>query len=269
MMKLLGIVEALEGKTDNERLDIIVSYLDNWGVKYQLLPYLSGTNLVIKAQKLPSIGISCHFDVVSGSPGANDNASSIAVTLELIRRNHQKPFLNTGLQFFIFDEEESGLRGSKAFIQKYGTENMEGLINLEMVGMGDKLALWELNENSTGKLLDTFEFQAMKMGVYTQRFDKIITNSADHVSFRKAGLNDCFTVTCISTEDLITAYHFYKAQEFDVDEHILREIISQAPLFRHYHQPTDTSIHLSEKSLVMTANVIWETLKKTDRPDFL
>lgn len=264
-MLLLSYIQALEGKSDNERLRIIQSCLDEWKIAYQLQPYGSGTNLFIKPNKSPYIGISCHFDVVPFSPGANDNASAIAIVIELIRRNIASPTQQIGLQFFFFDEEEKQLKGSKAYIKEFGIEGMMGLFNLEMVGQGDRLALWEVESDAKGLLLETLEKTGKENGVPVLRFNKIVTNYADHMSFRGAGVNESFSITCISQKDLEVSLHYYKAQELGVDNSTLQEIMAQAPLFHHYHQPTDKSDYLSEQTLQMTAQTLWQTIQALDK----
>lgn len=260
-MNLLSIVKEFENKTSTERFELIENYLQKWEVPYHVQHYISGKNIFVKAEKMPFIGIGSHFDVViEGEGGANDNASAIAVVLDLVRRNKENPLKNIGLQFFFFDEEEVGLKGSKAYIQKYGIGEMLGLINMELVGMGNQFALWSLSPNDRGNLLETFENQSKRLNIVSNRFDKIVTNTADHQSFKNAELNDSFTVTCISPKDVETAYHYYKAQEFAVDKATLYEIMLQAPIFKHYHQASDLSVYLEESALQMTAAVIWETV---------
>lgn len=58
---------------------------------------------------------------------------------------------------FFFDEEERGLKGSQAYVAEYGTERFLGIINLEMLGQGDRLALWPLNEQASGRTLNALE----------------------------------------------------------------------------------------------------------------
>jgi hypothetical protein len=112
--------------------------------------------------------------------------------------------------------------------------------------------------------LEALEQQASKDGTPCKRFDKIVTNYADHISFLRAGLSDAFSVTSISPKDIEVAYHYYKAQEFDVDKETLHEIMRQAPIFQHYHQPTDLSSHLSEASLQRVCRIVWNTLVAID-----
>jgi Zn-dependent M28 family amino/carboxypeptidase len=280
-MNLLKIIQDLENKTDQQRFEFIINFLQENEIKYQLHNYKTGKNIIIKTNQnenseKPYIGISSHFDVVPKSGGANDNATSIAVCLDILikikEESKQNPSFLENLAFditvFIFDEEEKNLLGSRAYVMDFGRqeirkEKLIGLINLEMLGQGDKIALWNLEENfEAGKLLQALEKTAKEQGIFTQRFDKIVTNSADHVSFRNTKLTDAFTITCISQKDMEVSYQYYEAQEKGESFFKLVEIINQAPIFQHYHKPSDLSEHLNEESMQRVSNLIWKTLNK-------
>jgi Zn-dependent M28 family amino/carboxypeptidase len=270
-MNLLEIVQKLENKTSAQRFELATQILADLKISYYVQVYSSGKNIIIKPSSPTQkyVGIGSHFDVVLRSGGANDNATAMAVCFEMLVRAKKHQFKNFEVAGFIFDEEETGLKGSQAYTKEFGVGDLLGLMNLELVGQGDKFALWALNEKSKGNILENFEEIAMKNGIFSQRFDRIITNSADHVSFVDAGLNDVFTITCISDKDLEVSIEYYKAQEKDnaFAWLALSEILKKAPLFAHYHQPSDLSIHLSESTLQMTANTIWETLLAFDERD--
>lgn len=264
-MQLLSIVQELENKTSQQRLTFIQEYLSQKDIVPELHFYTTGLNLWVKSPQEKFIGIGTHYDIVPNTGAANDNASSIAVALDILERYQNQPTKGFGLQFFFFDEEEVQLKGSRAYCQEYGIDNIAGLFNLEMVGQGDKFALWALNENSEGKLLKAFEEISQKRQIQSYRFDRIVTNYADHLSFREAGLGDeSFTITCISDKDLEVAEYYYKALNDNANFAKLQEIISQAPLFKHYHKASDLSIHLSEDSLQMTSDTLWETIQALD-----
>jgi aminopeptidase YwaD len=80
--------------------------------------------------------LSTHYDSWRG-PGANDNATGVAVLLELARYFHSlKPPPNVSMRFVAFGAEEFGLLGSKAYLQKHQSElqNCELLFNIDQVG---------------------------------------------------------------------------------------------------------------------------------------
>lgn len=93
-------------------------------------------NVVALPPKLeaPITLVGAHYDSVPGSPGADDNASGLAVMLELARAPELK---NKALGFVGFNCEEDGLLGSENFVADY-----QGPIRLahilEMVGYCDR-----------------------------------------------------------------------------------------------------------------------------------
>jgi Zn-dependent M28 family amino/carboxypeptidase len=261
-MGLLQVIQELEMLSDQQRFRRVREYLNEWEVDHRIQRYGSGNNIWVPSQKRPYVGISSHFDTVPLSPGANDNASALAVSLALLQRYIARPFKRIGLQFFFFDEEEKGLLGSKAFVEAENTYGMMGLINMELVGSGNQFALWPLDASSESKVLEAIEIAGRKLQVPTHRIGSLIMHSADHLPFRQEGLGDAaFTISCISGQDVAVAEHYFKAQSFDVSEETLIEIAQQAPIFEHYHQPSDLSIHLEESSLQQCTDLIWTALE--------
>jgi len=85
--------------------------------------------------------VGAHYDTVTGTPGADDNASAVAVMLELARRAKAKP-PPVPLRFVAFTLEEPPThatrhQGSRVFVKRL-TEaggRAAGAIILEMVGL--------------------------------------------------------------------------------------------------------------------------------------
>lgn len=260
-MKYRHLIQQLDNKSNHERLELIIKQLDNLEVDYHKQEYATGTNLIVDlGQAKKRIGVSSHFDRVQNSAGANDNGSAIAVCLDIIKTFKELKNNDLGLRVFFFDEEETGLKGSTAYIKECGIEDLIGLINMELVGLGDKFALWPVDEKTSGRILTSFESASKQRKIVSKRFNQIVINTADHLPFQKAGLQDSFTITCISDKDIETAKHYFKAMEFEVDKQTLFEILSSAPIFEHYHRPTDTFDRLSEDSILMTSATILETI---------
>ena len=98
-------------------------------------------NLILhlnETRRLPPILVGAHFDAVPGSPGADDNATGVAVLLELARYFHHNP-TRYPLQFIGFDMEEYGRLGSQAYAQslKQNRTKITTVISLEMLGYVD------------------------------------------------------------------------------------------------------------------------------------
>ena len=261
-MNCIDLIKHLDYKPNSERRKIIIEKLKELQVGYWMQEYGTGINLIVDlGTDSKKIGISSHFDRVIESPGANDNGSAIAVCLDIIKKFREEKNQEIGLRIFFFDEEETGLRGSTAYTREYGIKDMIGLINLELVGIGDKFAIWPVNLNSSGDLLETFEYSANFAKIEAIRFDKIVTNTADHLSFRKAGLLDAFTITCISDKEIEAASRYYKAIQQGLDSAFLLRILAETPTFENYHQPGDSYEKIKEKSILMTSSIIMATIK--------
>jgi Zn-dependent M28 family amino/carboxypeptidase len=79
--------------------------------------------------------LGAHYDTISGSPGADDNASGIAVLLEVARSIQAAP-LDSTLKLIAFSLEEYDYAGSTHYVKGVGKgeEEILGMISLEMVG---------------------------------------------------------------------------------------------------------------------------------------
>lgn len=86
----------------------------------------------------PVFIVGAHFDAVEGSPGADDNASGVAVLLECARALARED-LPYSLRFVAFNLEEFNMVGSSHYVRKIRKkkERVMGMISLEMVGYTD------------------------------------------------------------------------------------------------------------------------------------
>jgi Zn-dependent M28 family amino/carboxypeptidase len=87
-----------------------------------------------KQENLPII-IGAHYDTVPGTPGADDNATGVAVLLELAAEFASKP-LKYPVQLVAFDLEETGYFGSRHHAAKLKAQKQQLrlMISLEMLG---------------------------------------------------------------------------------------------------------------------------------------
>lgn len=158
-----------------------------------------------------------HYDSVPQSPGANDNASGVAATLEAARVLAQAPTART-IQFVLFAAEELGLYGSMAFAGER-RQGAVAMINLDMVGWGDRLMLGA-SPNRDESIVAAAERAAGRLGIPVSRFR---ASGSDHVSFERHG---------------IPAVFFHRG----VDP--------------HYHQPTDVPANVAARNLEEAARLL-------------
>lgn len=101
---------------------------------------LEAVNLVVEfpGDRRPweVLEVGAHYDTVPGSPGADDNASGVALLLELARllrdRDHAR-----SVRLVFYGAEEVGLVGSSLHAERVAgreDEHFLGAINLDMVG---------------------------------------------------------------------------------------------------------------------------------------
>lgn len=141
--RLFKHIEALNferyqaGDRDRARR-YLVKTLTAFGWKPQLQVFEEGVNVLAQRPgtnaNAGAILVDAHYDTVKGSPGADDNGSAIAATLEVARllgsRSTQRP-----LWIAFFDREEAGLIGSLNFTARpENLVNLAGVVNLEMMG---------------------------------------------------------------------------------------------------------------------------------------
>ena len=79
--------------------------------------------------------IGAHYDAVPGTPGADDNATGVAVLLELARAFATQP-VKYPVRLVAFDMEEYGLLGSTQYAEdlKQQGEPLRLMLSLEMLG---------------------------------------------------------------------------------------------------------------------------------------
>lgn len=123
----------------------IQEQLSKWG-SLESFPFEAGgrlhRNWILKLPGSRSgrqpILIGAHFDAAPATPGADDNASGVAVLLELARHFAAEP-ASSPLRLVAFDLEERGMVGSGAYAQflQRQRQSLRLMLSLEMLGYRD------------------------------------------------------------------------------------------------------------------------------------
>lgn len=90
--------------------------------------------------------VSAHYDHLGQMgkktyfPGANDNASGVAMMLSLAKEIQQQPLPKHNVLFVAFAGEEIGLEGSQFFVSQnlVGKEQISLVLNLDIMGSGEE-----------------------------------------------------------------------------------------------------------------------------------
>lgn len=173
---------------DRERLKRVVA--DKGSITIEVAAKSTGVNVVAR----PAAGAACdvvvggHHDTVPAVPGATDNASGAAMTVELARA-FAADGLDKGLCFVTFGGEESGLNGSQALIKQFQVEKHlpRYMVNLDVVATGTTIELIGDRE-----LQSRAEAIGQKQGSPVHPTVDPANTSSDHASFIQAGIPAIF-----------------------------------------------------------------------------
>ncbi len=132
------------------------------------------------------IVVGAHYDTVPGSPGANDNASGVAVVLEVARVLATTPTART-IQYVLFGVEEFGLFGSSAYVNER-RRGVVAMINLDMVGWGPRLMIGN-SPGRDGAIVVAAMRVAADLGIPVTRLH---SSGSDHFSFEQVGIPTIF-----------------------------------------------------------------------------
>lgn len=143
---LIGERHPVTSPTHLQRVEeYIADTFQQLGLQVSLHPFeaMGGTYRNVIASLLPThqatgqapLVLAAHYDTVEGSPGADDNASAVAVLLETARRLRGVDRMRE-VHCIGFCLEEEGLLGSLAYAAelKAAKRNIVGAIVLECVG---------------------------------------------------------------------------------------------------------------------------------------
>lgn len=141
--KIFARIQQLNGEryTESQRnntRNYIFKELKKLGYDAKLEKFQEGINIIGERKgndkNSGAILVTAHYDTVARSTGADDNATGVAVALEIARIFANNPTPRT-LQLAFFDKEEAGLLGSKAFVKKTARlEQLKGVVNMDMLG---------------------------------------------------------------------------------------------------------------------------------------
>ncbi len=200
-----------------------------------------------KDTTLPMFVVSAHYDhlgVRDGVvyPGADDNASGVAVLLEVAAFCQKNPFQRT-IVFAAFDAEEGGVNGARVFVAKppVPKERLALNVNLDMVSRSDKREIFVAGTYHTPSLKPPLE-EVAKRAPITVLFGhdrpKTIaggvddwTNQSDHGAFHAAKIPFVY---------------------FGVEDHA------------DYHKPTDTADKIIRGFFVDVAETILSAILRLD-----
>ena len=223
--ELGDIVAALSGQTEvspgvrlahrasiSERAAsraLLTATAQRLGLDIRGQPYVSGENMVIHLQgtndAAPHVVMGAHFDSVPAGPGAADNATGTAMAIVTAAYLAKQP-RQRSIDFVLFDEEELGLIGSRAYVDELQASGaaVHAMHNYDMLsfdGDGDRvLELW----SPTPGLAALYQRVAAERSMSTTT---VSFTRSDHQAFLEAGMPAVGVGEEFSTGDHTPHYH--------------------------------------------------------------
>ena len=158
--------------------------------------------------------IGAHYDSVN-NPGADDNASGVALVLESARVLTQYPSEYT-IRFIAFDREEQGLHGSEQYVLDHIDDDIQGMISADMVAYNtgaDHVDIYGRTasnpiKNALAEAVDTYGdglTRALYFGI----------DASDHAPFEWYGFQACLII-----EDWGNPYYHTQQDNVDMPNYI-------------------------------------------------
>ena len=180
--------------------------------------------------------IGAHYDAVPGTPGADDNASAVAVLLAAARviGSHED------ICYVAFNGEECGFVGSKALVESLGSSRPEQVHILEMVGFTSKAPSSQKNPVHMVQCPDVADFLGL-VGTHQSR------HVLDHVlacaGYSKIPVYGLYLPERSLGEMRLRATHVFRSDHDSFWRKGIPALMwTDTAEFRNpnYHQPTDT-----------------------------
>nr|WP_320118951.1 M28 family peptidase [uncultured Marinifilum sp.] len=176
----------------------------SYNIKSQFIEDYHTQNLVgyIPGKSDTCIVYSAHYDHLGHFgekfyPGANDNASGVAMVLDLakyFKAKKKKPHYT--LVFALFSGEEAGLLGSKHYAANplLPLAKTKIVLNFDMVATGDK-GIYVINGKTVPNEMAKFTAINKKKDYVFKMFPTGESSSSDHASFHEKGVKAVFFYT--------------------------------------------------------------------------
>jgi Zn-dependent M28 family amino/carboxypeptidase len=246
----LALTRLLEGRSNDERQTAVAWWLRARGVPFTRERFAtfegSGENFCVDVGRGDrALVLIAHHDAVPGSPGANDNAASVAVLLALLEAwAAREPAVRVRLLFPAC--EELGYLGSRVWVRAHGVVGVAGVLSLEMPGVGDSVAVWDAAADT--RFLTAVRRALEGLGLRSDESYHVVGRipvfGSDHRAYAAAGVPAYgFTSVPFAHADQLRQFVFHPVRA------TLRSTVRRPPPFDTYHTSRDTGATLDAAAL--------------------
>lgn len=230
-ISLTDTIKTRQANTDGNELafQFITKRMLSWNLEVDSQTFSSkGKNLIVTKQGYKSnrfILLGAHFDDVGNNqslnmfPGADDNASGTAATMEAARiiSQYEWPFT---IKFAFWDEEELGLLGSKAYCPPNDIDNFMGYVNLDMIAWdSNNDSSFEIHSNSVSNSSELAQRAVNAISDYKIPLKYKLVNPGDPATDHQSFWGDGMTAIGLNEE--------YSGSDFNPNWHQITDSITK------------------------------------------
>lgn len=250
----LGLARLLEGRSNPEREAAVAWYLGRKEVAFARQRFATfegrGENFSVDVGGGDRILVLvAHHDAVPGSPGANDNAAAVGILLELRDRLVAAPPRGLRVRLAFFGDEERGMLGSRQYARHAALDDLVGVVSLELCGIGEALALWDVTPAVERTALvrawvGALDRLGYRRDVTYHLAPPVPLFGSDHRPFADRGVPAVgLTVIPTAAADALRAFVYGGVRS------ALRAPARRPPPFATYHTPADRADTLEPATL--------------------
>lgn len=252
------LVPLLEGRSNPERQVVLARHLTARGIPFRRHAFKTlegaGENFEVDlggGDRL--LVLIAHHDAVPGSPGANDNAASVGILLQVIDRLASSPPPGLRVRLLFTAAEEIGYLGARAYVSATDLSGVTGVLSLELCGIGDSLVVWDAGPETDflRKVTGPLDGLGLRRDEGYHVVGRIPVFGSDHRAFAAAGVDGAYGFTSVPAAEAAALRQFV----FHPVRSALRASVSRPPPFDTYHTSRDAGVTLEAAALerMMTA----------------
>jgi Zn-dependent M28 family amino/carboxypeptidase len=234
----LALARLVAGRTNLEREAAMAAYLTARGADFARHSFASfegrGENFSVDLGTGDRVLVLiAHHDAVPGSPGANDNAAAVGILLHLLGRLAPR---GLRVRLLFTAAEELGYLGARAYVRDIPLADIVGVLSLELCGIGDTLAIWDVSDDSA--FLRRAAGALEGLGLHREESYHVVGRipvfGSDHRAFAAAGLPAYgFTIVPSRQAEALRQFILSPARS------AFRHLVHRPPPFDTYHTSRD------------------------------
>jgi Zn-dependent M28 family amino/carboxypeptidase len=237
----LALARLVAGRSNAEREAAVAAYLMARGVEFVRHRFASfegrGENFSVDLGTGERVLLLiAHHDAVPGSPGANDNGAAVGILLHLLDRLGARVPPGLRVRVLFTAAEELGYLGARAYVRDTELADVVGVLSLELCGIGDSLAVWDVTENSAflRSVTGALESLGLRRDESYHVVGRIPVFGSDHRAFAAAGI-PAYGLTVVPAREAEALRRFVLSPARSA----FRSLVRRPPPFDTYHTSRD------------------------------